>query len=78
MSAALLLRRLQLELRLGQEFPPEMDEQAGKISAALLLALSLYVTVSGAWTLRHGKGQEFSLPGLTLGDSRNADHVRLG
>jgi divalent metal cation (Fe/Co/Zn/Cd) transporter len=66
MSAALLLRHLKVELRLGEEFPQEIGERAGKISAALLMVLSLYVIVSAAWTLRQGKGKEFSLPGLAL------------
>ncbi len=41
LSALLLLRRLTVELRRGEEFPEELEERAAKIGAALLLALSL-------------------------------------
>jgi hypothetical protein len=41
LSALLLLWRLTVELRRGEDFPEELEERAAKIGAALLLALSL-------------------------------------
>jgi divalent metal cation (Fe/Co/Zn/Cd) transporter len=66
LSALLLLWRLTVELRRGEDFPEELEERAAKIGAVLLLALSLYVIISAAWALWRGEGQEFSLPGLVL------------
>ncbi len=66
LSALLLLWRLTVELRRGEDFPEELEERAAKIGATLLLTLSLYVIISAAWALRRGEGQEFSLPGLVL------------
>jgi len=66
LSALLLLWRLMVELRRGEDFPEELEERAAKIGALLLLALSLYVIVSAAWALWRGEGQEFSLPGIVL------------
>lgn len=66
LSALLLLWRLRVELRLGEEFPDELEERAAKIGAALLMLLSLYVVVSAVWALWRGNEQEFSPPGLIL------------
>jgi divalent metal cation (Fe/Co/Zn/Cd) transporter len=66
LSACVLLWRLNVELRLGGEFPEATEHRAARIGALLLAVLSLYVVVSGVWRLWLGEGQYFSLPGLIL------------
>jgi divalent metal cation (Fe/Co/Zn/Cd) transporter len=66
LSACVLLWRLNVELRLGGEFPEATEHRAARIGAFLLAMLSLYVVVSGVWRLWLGEGQHFSLPGLVL------------
>jgi divalent metal cation (Fe/Co/Zn/Cd) transporter len=66
LSALLLLWRLTVELRRGEDFPQELEERAAKIGAALLLALSSYVIVSTAWALWREEGQGFSAAGLAV------------
>jgi divalent metal cation (Fe/Co/Zn/Cd) transporter len=66
LSAGVLLWRLISELRDGEEFSRSAERRASKIGGALLLALALYVVASATWSLRSGRGQEFSIPGLAL------------
>jgi divalent metal cation (Fe/Co/Zn/Cd) transporter len=66
LSAGVLLWRLISELRDGEELSQAAERRASKIGGALLLGLTLYVVASAAWSLWSGRGQEFSLPGLTL------------
>jgi len=66
LSAGVILWRLYTELRQDKEFSEDTERRAAKIGAALLIALALYVVVSAAWSLWHGAGQEFSVPGLVL------------
>ncbi len=66
LSACVLLWRLNVELRLGEAFPESAERLAGRIGAALLASLALYVLLSAGWGLWHGRGQEFSLAGLAL------------
>ncbi len=66
LSAAVLLWRLISELRGGEELSQAAERRASKIGGALLLGLTLYVVASAAWSLWSGRGQEFSIPGLTL------------
>jgi len=65
-SAFVLLWRLNLELRLGQEFSERTEILASKIAGALLYALAIYVVVSAIWSLLQRSGQEFSLSGLLV------------
>jgi divalent metal cation (Fe/Co/Zn/Cd) transporter len=65
-SACVLLWRLDLELRRGEEFAEATERLAARIGAVLLIALAAYVACSAAWTLWRGAGQEFSIAGLVL------------
>jgi divalent metal cation (Fe/Co/Zn/Cd) transporter len=66
LSACLLLWRLRVELRERENFPEATERTAGRAGAALLVALSLYVVASAAWSLWRRTGQEFSTLGLAL------------
>ena len=66
LSACLLLWRLRVELRDGEEFSESTEKFAAKAGAVLLIALTIYVVLSAAWGLWRGIGQEFSVPGLIL------------
>src|SRR5258708_4610223 len=65
-SAFVLLWRLGVELRRGEEFSEAAERLASRIGGALLLALAAYVVVSAGWSLRQRQGEEFSLPGLIV------------
>jgi divalent metal cation (Fe/Co/Zn/Cd) transporter len=65
-SAAVLLWRLNTELRKGAEFPESIEHRASKAAAALLFALAAYVIASAGYGLWRHEGQEFSTPGLVL------------
>lgn len=65
-SAAVLIRRLSVELRHGHEFSEAAEHLASRIGGALLLGLAAYVVVSAGWSLWTHQGAEFSLPGLVL------------
>ena len=65
-SAGVLLWRLNVELRHGQQFAERAEHIAARIGGALLGALAVYVVVTAGAKLWLGKGAEFSLPGLVL------------
>jgi len=65
-SACVLIWRLSVELRHGQEFSESAEQLASKIGGALLFALAAYVLASAGWSLATGHGQEFSVPGLAV------------
>jgi divalent metal cation (Fe/Co/Zn/Cd) transporter len=65
-SAILLLWRLNVELRQGDEFSERAERRAARIGGVLLLALSLFLLVGAGWSLWEGEGQEFSIPGLVV------------
>src|SRR6516164_5130649 len=65
-SAAVVLWPLNLEMRQGREFPASVEQRAGRIGGALLLALAAYVVASAAYGLWRQQGQEFSKPGFVL------------
>jgi divalent metal cation (Fe/Co/Zn/Cd) transporter len=65
-SAAVLLWRLDVEMRRGEEFPERVEHRASRIGAALLFGLACYVVASAAYGLWVQTGQEFSKPGLML------------
>lgn len=65
-SACVLLWRLSVDLRQGNEFSERAEHIASKLGGVLLFALALYVAASGAWSLWSRTGQEFSTTGLVL------------
>jgi divalent metal cation (Fe/Co/Zn/Cd) transporter len=65
-SAAVLIWRLDLELRRSQRFTEQAERTASRIAGALLMALACYVVVAAGWKLATGTGQRFSLPGLVV------------
>ena len=65
-SACVLIWRLNVELRHGQEFSESAERLASKIGSTLLFALAAYVVASAAWSLGTGHGQQFSPPGLAV------------
>jgi divalent metal cation (Fe/Co/Zn/Cd) transporter len=65
-SALVLIWRLGVELKHGREFSETAERRAGKIGGGLLFALAAYVVLSVAWSMWHGHGQEFSMPGLAV------------
>jgi divalent metal cation (Fe/Co/Zn/Cd) transporter len=65
-SAFVLLWRLGVELRHGEDFSETAERLASRIGGALLLALAAYVVVGAGWSLWHREGEEFSLSGLIV------------
>lgn len=65
-SACVLLWRLGVELRQGEEFSETTERAAARAGGIMLIALTVYVVASAAWGLWRGAGQEFSGPGLVL------------
>lgn len=65
-SAGVLIWRLTVEIKHGQEFSEFAERRAGQIAGALLFALAVYVVASAAWGLWQHRSAEFSLSGLTV------------
>jgi len=65
-SASVLVWRLTVELRHGQNFAEEAERAASRIGGALLFALAAYVVASAGWKLWMQQGADFSLPGLIV------------
>jgi divalent metal cation (Fe/Co/Zn/Cd) transporter len=65
-SAAVLVWRLNVELRHGQAFAETAERTASRIGGALLIALAAYVVAAAGWKLWMREGAEFSLPGLII------------
>ncbi len=65
-SAGVLVWRLTVELRHGQEFAESAERKASRIGGVLLFILAVYVVASAGWKLWTHQGAEFSLPGLIL------------
>jgi divalent metal cation (Fe/Co/Zn/Cd) transporter len=65
-SAAVLVWRLNVELRHGQTFAETAERTASRIGGALLFALAAYVVASAGWKLWMREGAEFSLPGFIV------------
>jgi divalent metal cation (Fe/Co/Zn/Cd) transporter len=65
-SAMVLLWRLRVELRHGEDFPEAVERRASRIAGALLFALAAYVVASAAYGLWRREGQEFSIAGLVI------------
>jgi len=65
-SAGVLIWRLTIELRHGQEFSEQAEQRASKIGGALLFALAAYVVISAGWSLWTQRAEDFSVPGLLV------------
>ena len=66
-SAGVLIWRLSIELRHGQQFSERAERgRASRIGGALLFALAAYVTGAAIWSLLTRSGQEFSWPGFVV------------
>lgn len=65
-SAGVLIWRLSVELRHGQEFSESTERLASRIGGFLLFGLAVYVVVSAGWGLWTHHGSEFSVPGLVV------------
>jgi len=65
-SAGVLLWRLDVEMRRGEEFPERVERRASRIGAVLLFGLATYVVMSAAYGFWVRRGQEFSTPGFAI------------
>ncbi len=65
-SAAVLVWRLNKELRQGEEVAYRTEQLAQRIGGALLYALAAYILLSAAWAFWARHGGEFSVPGLVV------------
>jgi divalent metal cation (Fe/Co/Zn/Cd) transporter len=65
-SAGVLIWRLRVELRHGQQVSEQAEQRARRIGGALLFALAAYIVVGAGWSLWTQHGEEFSWPGLIV------------
>ncbi|MBV8574295.1 MAG: cation transporter [Acetobacteraceae bacterium] len=65
-SAGMLIWRLTVELRRGQEFGEDAERIASRIAGGLLFALAAYVVAAAGVSLWSRTGQTFSWPGLVV------------
>ncbi|MDE2391482.1 MAG: cation transporter [Rhodospirillales bacterium] len=65
-SASVLIWRLTVELRRGQDFSEQAERIASRTGAVLLYALALYIVTGAAWSLWTRHGESFSLSGLVI------------
>jgi divalent metal cation (Fe/Co/Zn/Cd) transporter len=65
-SAGVLMWRLTVELRHGQEFSETAERIASRIAGSLLILLAAYVVVAATWRLWTATGEEFSWPGFVV------------
>jgi divalent metal cation (Fe/Co/Zn/Cd) transporter len=65
-SAGVLIWRLTIELRRGEQFSEETEKTASRIAGGLLLALAAYVTIGAGWAFWTRAGEAFSWPGLLV------------
>jgi divalent metal cation (Fe/Co/Zn/Cd) transporter len=66
LSAAVLLWRLNVELRHNQSFAENAEKVASRIGGALLFLLAVYVVAAAGWKLWTRQGAEFSPLGLLI------------
>jgi divalent metal cation (Fe/Co/Zn/Cd) transporter len=66
LSASVLIWRLTVELRHGDEFSEDAERKASRISAVLLFSLAAYVVASAAWSVWTREGQAFTTLGLAI------------
>jgi divalent metal cation (Fe/Co/Zn/Cd) transporter len=65
-SAGVLIWRLNVELRHGQQISEGAERVAGRIGGALLFLLAAYIVIGAAWRLWTYQGEAFSIPGLIV------------
>jgi hypothetical protein len=65
-SAAILMWRLSVELKLGQKFSEDAERISSRIGGGLLFALAAYVVIVACWGLWTRQGGEFSTTGLAI------------
>jgi divalent metal cation (Fe/Co/Zn/Cd) transporter len=65
-SAGVLVWRLSVELRHGQEFSEATEQVASRIAGSLLFALAAYVVIAAGWSLWTAREAEFSWPGFII------------
>ena len=65
-SAGVLMWRLSVELRHGQNFSEHAERVASRVGGALLFTLATYVTAAAVWQLWNRTGEEFSWPGFLV------------
>jgi divalent metal cation (Fe/Co/Zn/Cd) transporter len=65
-SACVLIWRLTVELRHGQDFSENIERRAGRIAGVLLFALAAYIVLAAGWRLWTREAQAFSWPGLAV------------
>jgi divalent metal cation (Fe/Co/Zn/Cd) transporter len=65
-SAGILVWRLTVELRHGQEISEGIERSASKFGGGLLFALATYVVITAGWSLWTQRAQEFSMSGLLV------------
>jgi divalent metal cation (Fe/Co/Zn/Cd) transporter len=66
LSACVLIWRLTVELRQGQEFSERTEHMASRISGVLLFTLAIYIVVGAGWSVWTRHGEAFSVPGLIV------------
>jgi divalent metal cation (Fe/Co/Zn/Cd) transporter len=65
-SACVLLWRMIVELRHGQEFAETTERSASRIAGGLLFALAAYIVAAAAWSLWTRQGEAFTAIGLVV------------
>jgi divalent metal cation (Fe/Co/Zn/Cd) transporter len=65
-SACVLIWRLTVELRHGQEFAETTERRASRIAGGLLFALAAYIVVAAIWSLATGQGEAFTPIGFAV------------
>jgi divalent metal cation (Fe/Co/Zn/Cd) transporter len=65
-SAGVLMWRLSVERRHGQNFSERAEHIASRIGGGLLFGLAVYVTIAALWRLWTGTGEAFSWPGFIV------------
>jgi divalent metal cation (Fe/Co/Zn/Cd) transporter len=65
-SAGVLMWRLSVGLRHGQNFSESAERIASRIGGGLLFLLAAYVTVTAVWHLWNRTGEAFSWPGFLV------------
>lgn len=64
--AGVLMWRLNTELRLGANFPEDVERRAARIGGWILAGLAAYIALGALWELWKRHGAEFSAPGLGI------------
>lgn len=65
-SAAVVARRLYVEVRDGEEFDESVERRAALVAGALLFVLAAYVLIASILSFIHRSGEDFTLLGFLL------------